>query len=285
MKPRVEYSYSILKYVHDVATGEFVNVGVALHCRKDNYFNVSFRTTVGRISEFFPDVKTDAFRLLMKGMNKRFKELRDIYSSPMNFGEKCDSLEDIIRSITPKDDSALVWSKISVGLSSEPQQTLEKLYARYVTKYDHKKHQPRRTDEDVWRSFKKDLADRQILNEFKEKVISGNDDEVKFPFAWKNGLWHCIEPLSFDLSAADSIRDKAHKCLGQITSITDTSENFKLYLLISKPKGKGLDRAFHRAVNILEKMPIPTEIFFEDQKSKLIDQFADQISTHNAIVN
>lgn len=285
MKPRVEYSYSILKYVHDVATGEFVNVGVALHCPSDNYFNVSFRTTVGRISEFFPDVKSDALRLLMKGLNKRFKDLKDIYSSPMNFGEKYDSLEEIIRSITPKDDSALVWSKISVGLSSEPQKTLEKIYARYVTKYDHKKSLPRRTDDDVWRSFKKELADRQILNVFQEKVISGKDDEIKFPCAWKNGVWHCIEPLSFDLSAAESIRDKAHKCLGQIISITDTSENFKLYLLLSKPTGKGLDRAFDRAVNLLEKMPIPTEIFFEDQKSNLVDQFAAQISAHNTITH
>ena len=282
MKTRVSYTYSILRYVHDIATGEFVNVGVALYCAKENYFNVSLRTTVGRVSELFPDVKADAFKVLMKGLNKRFKELNEVHSTPIDFGDKGASLEEIIRSITPKDDSALVWSNVSFGLSDDPHKILEKLYFRYVSKYDHKKVQHRRTDNDVWRCFKKDLLDRRILNNFKEKVISGEDDEVEFPFAWKNGVWHCIEPLSFDLSASESIRDKAYKCIGQIASVTDSSEKFKLYLLISKPKEKGLIKAFDRAVSLLEKMSVPTEIFFEEQRFELIDKFATQISNHSA---
>ncbi len=282
MKTRVSYTYSILRYVHDIPTGEFVNVGVAVHCAKENYFNVIFRSTSGRVSEFFPDIKTDAFKALLKSLSTRFKDISDVYSSPMNFGDKPRNLEEILKSVTPKDDSALVWTDISSGLSDSPQKTLEKLYSRYVAKYDHKKTQHHRTDEDVWRSFKKDLTDRKIQNLFEEKVITGKDDEVKFPFAWKNGIWHCVEPLSFDLSAAESIRDKAHKCLGKISSINkDAHEQFKLYLLISKPIGKGLDQAFARAVSILEKMPVTTEIFYEEQRVDLIDKFAAQISNHN----
>ena len=285
MKTRTDYSYSILRYVHDVATGEFVNVGVALHSPKQNYFNVKFRTTVGRVSEFFPDLRADAFKLLIKGLCKRFNEMKDVYSSPMDFGDKRNSLDEIIRSITPKDDSAIVWSAISAGLSDDPEKTLERLYSRYVTKYDHDKVQHRRTDEDVWRSFKKELSDRRILDAFEEKTISGKDDEVKFPCAWKNGVWHCIEPLSFDLAASESIRDKAHKCFGQIASITDTNEKFKLYLLVSKPDNKALDKAFERAMKLLGKMPIPTEIFFENQKNTLVDKFDAQIKAHNVSGN
>jgi hypothetical protein len=281
MNTSVNYSYSILRYIHDVATGEFVNVGVALYSPQHNYFNVRLRTSVGRISEFFPDVRTEAFKTLMKGLSKRYIELKNLYSKPMNFGDKRTELIEILRSITPKDDSSLVWSDISVGLSSEPEITLERLYARYVTKYDHKKPQHHRTDNDVWRTFKKELSDRRLLDVFKEKIISGKNDEVKFPFAWKNGVWHCIEPISFDLSSSDSIREKAHRCLGQIASVRDTSEEFKLYLLISKPNEKSLANAFDRAVSILETMPIPTEIFQEDQSDVLADRFASQIGTHN----
>ncbi len=280
MKMRDSYTYSILKYVHDIATGEFVNVGVALYCQEKNYFNVILRTTVGRVADLFPDVKADAFKVLMKRLTKRFKELNKVYSTQIDFCDRHDNLEEILRSITPKDDSAIVWSNASFGLTDHPQKTLEKLYARYVSKYDNKKAQHHRTDADVWRCFKKDLADRRILSNFKEKVISGLNDEVKFPFAWKNGVWHCIEPLSFDLSAPESIRDKAYKCLGQISSIADTKEEFKLYLLISKPIEKRLFEAFDRAVHFLEKMPVSTEIFFEDQRLELIKKFTDQISNH-----
>src|SRR6266404_2302575 len=55
-------------------------------------------------------------------------------------------------------------------------------------------------------------------------------DEVEFEYAWKNEQWHCLKPLSFNLTAAESIREKAHRWLGQITSVKDTKETFKVYL-------------------------------------------------------
>jgi hypothetical protein len=61
MKKRYPYSYSVLRYVHDVATAEFVNVGIAVHCNELNFFQVSCRTTLGRISEFFPDLSARRF--------------------------------------------------------------------------------------------------------------------------------------------------------------------------------------------------------------------------------
>ena len=136
METRDSYTYSMLKYVHDAATGEFVNVGVALYCQKKNYFNVILRTTVGRVAGLFPDVRADAFMVLMEGLSKRFKDLNEAYSSPIGFCGRRDNLEEILKSVTPKDDSAIVWSKASFGLTDHPQKTLEKLYSRYVSKHD-----------------------------------------------------------------------------------------------------------------------------------------------------
>nr|WP_297502595.1 DUF3037 domain-containing protein [Ferrovum sp.] len=136
MEARDSYTYSMLKYVHDAATGEFVNVGVALYCQNKNYFNVILRTTVGRVAGLFPDVQADAFMVLMERLSNRFKDINEAYSSPIGFCGKHDNLEEILRSVTPKDDSAIVWSKASFGLTNHPQETLEKLYARYVSKHD-----------------------------------------------------------------------------------------------------------------------------------------------------
>ena len=41
-------------------------------------------------------------------------------------------------------------------------------------------------------------------------------------------MWHWLEPVSFDMAAAETIKDKAHKLPGQITSVFGTAETFRL---------------------------------------------------------
>lgn len=280
MNNRHSYSYSILRYVHDPATGEFINVGVALHSPGLGFFEIKIRSTLGRISETFPDVNGRGLRYLLKSINNNFLLLSTVYNSPLSFADKVSNLGEIIHSVLPKDDSSLIWSEIQSGLSNSPEMTLDKLFIRYVTKYDHKKAKVRKTDEDLIRGFKKDLENRQLADFFSEKIISTSVDEVKFPFAWKNGIWHCIDSISFDLSAPESIRDKAHKYLGQITSANQSSEEFKIYLLVSKPKSSDLESAFNKALGILQMIPVASEVYYEEEKSVLLNKLTTQINKH-----
>jgi hypothetical protein len=186
--------------------------------------------------------------------------------------------------VLPKDDSALVWSPISAGLTVDPKKTLDDLFARYVTKYDHKSTPHKRTDEDIWKDFNRGLENRHIADFFGEKVIAGEDDEVTFKSAWKNGKWHCVEPISFDLSAAETIREKAHRFLGQIASVTEAgAQNFKVYLLIGKSSDAKLGPAVEKAVGILRKLPVEKEVFMEDQKDALLDCLEKQIQEHQLL--
>ena len=56
MTEKTPYTYTVLRYVHDFATAEFVNVGVVLHCPKLRYFDAKLRHTHGRFSDLFPDL-------------------------------------------------------------------------------------------------------------------------------------------------------------------------------------------------------------------------------------
>jgi hypothetical protein len=282
MKTRRPYNYSILRYVHDPSSGEFINVGVALHSEEDRFFDIEIRTTLGRISETFPDIKASALKYLLRSIQKSFSSLGEAYSAQSDFEERAKNLHELIYSVLPKDDSSLIWAPISSGISDDPKNTLSKLFQRYVTKYDHKKQWQRRTDLDVWREFKKDLEDRSLSNFFNTKVISTNVDNMEFPFAWKNGIWHCVEPISFDLSTPEYIREKAHRFLGQITSIHNSTEEFKLYLLIGKPSKSELGNAFEKALGILNSMPVKSEVFFEEEKGSLLNKLSHEIKQHES---
>jgi hypothetical protein len=106
------------------------------------------------------------------------------------------------------------------------------------------------------------------------------DDEIEFKYAWKNGEWNCLEAVSFDLTAAESITDKAHRWLGQVTSIKEAPEPFKLVLLLGEPQSERLRSAFAKAFSILNKMPVPKQLVRESESEAFSARFAEEIEAH-----
>lgn len=280
MSATIKYSYTVLRYVHDTVTGEFVNVGVALYAPEAGYLNAICRTTYRRVSTAFPGLNGEQFRVVMRHVQARFEQLGERLSTRQAAPDER-SLQDIARGVLPIDDSSFQWSPIGVGLAADPSQTIEALFNRMVMRYDEPvPARNRRTDEDVWRNFKRDLEQRRLLKYFVPKTISVQDDEVQFDHAWKNGVWHCVEAVSFDMAAAESIKDKAHRLLGQITSVYQASENFRLYMLVARPDDDALLPAFESALSILQKMPCDKEIIQEDDHAALADRLAGEVETH-----
>lgn len=280
MSASIKYSYTVLRYVHDTMTGEFVNVGVALHAPDVGYVSAICRTTYRRVSAAFPGLKGEHFRAVMRHVQARFEQLGERMSveSTATGGQ---SLQDIARGVLPADDSSFQWGPVGVGLAADPSQKLEALFNRMVMRYDEQAPtRIRRTDDDVWRNFKRDLEQRRLLRYFEPKTISVRDDEIRFEHAWKNGVWHCVEPVSFDMAAAESIKDKAHRILGQITSVHETTDSFRLYMLVARPDDDALMPAFESALSILQKMPCEKEIVQEDEHAALADRLADKVESH-----
>jgi hypothetical protein len=280
MKDRTPYSYAILRYVHDISTGEFVNVGVVVMSARNEFLRFSLRSTAGRITDIFTDLKPNLFRRTIRTVSKRCEDVGKAWRTPLALGDRESSLERLLLSVLPKDDSSLVWGSVSGGLSSDLNSTTQMLYDRYVGKYDRRRYKSGRTDEDVWRSVRKTLEDRSLLPYFEEKTIHGKNDDVRFDLAWKNGIWHCIEPLSFDLGAADSIRDKAHRCAGEIVGISDSTDNFRVYLIVGRPSDSSLTPAYEKAFGILQNLS-GAEVYSEENKDELFDKLGSQITSHN----
>ena len=179
-----------------------------------------------------------------------------------------------------KDDSSLQWSPAGSGRTDDPAQALEKLFNRMVMRYEERQAAGTRSDDDVWRHFKRDLEERKALQHFQPKTIAVQDDEVEFQHSWKNGKWHCLEPVSFDLAAADSIKDKAHRWLGQLASVQDAADSFKVYLLVASPPQESLQPAFHSAMSILQKIPGDKEIVLEQDALDLAARIAGEVAEH-----
>lgn len=279
MKNQYSYTYTVLRYVHDITNGEFVNVGVALHAPEAHYLSALCRTTYGRLNKVFPGINSEHFKSLMRYIQNSFEVRGERLSSELQFASPSGVLE-IAQTVLPKDDSSLQWSPSGSGRTDDPAQTLEKLFNRMVMRYEDKQASSNRTDDDVWRHFKKDLEGQRILQHFQPKTISVQDDEIEFQHSWKNGKWHCLEPVSFDMATADSIRDKAHRWMGQLASVQGAADPFKVYLLVGAPQQENLLPAFQRAMSMLQRIPVEKEIVFEHDALNLAARIAVEVAEH-----
>jgi hypothetical protein len=276
------YTYTVLRYVHDTSTGEFVNVGVVLTSPAAGYADAILRPTYGRLSKMFPGMDGDHFRRVIRHLQSRFDELSGRIREEIDLGDRPANALELAQRVIAPDDSSFQWSPMGSGLAADLSATLETIYHRMVEVYDEKAKTESRNDEEVWRTFRKGFEERRILSRLHPKVIAVKDDEITFDHAWQNRQWHCIESVSFDLMQAKSIKDKAHSWLGRLTSVKDTKDPFRVYFLVGEPRLEDSRKAFEQALNVLHKTPVEHEIIREDEAEDFAAEMAGKIAEHDA---
>ena len=282
MTDKTPYSYTLLRYVHDVLTGEFVNVGVVLFVPSQGLVRYRMRGTIGRLKGVFPDIDRKAFLSSMTAVRKGLQLAARNEKEAGLLKSEGDAAA-IARRAVPPDDSSLQWSPCGTGLTTNPDETLNRVFDRYVSRYD-THHRARRSDDDVWRPVRQRLEERDLAQHLQEKSISGGLDDIVFKHAWKNGQWHVYEPLSFDLADADGIKTKAREWLGHLSAVVagGKAEQFKPQFIVGAPANATLQDAFRSAIAILQQAPNHPEVFEEGQLDKLVAQIEDEVREHNA---
>ncbi len=279
MTTKEPYSYVVLRYIHDVLTGEFVNVGVVMVVPGRPLILTKARKTFGRIKSVFPDLDSEAYKRAIEAIERAMKAVeRGLKSEGMFTSEK--TAGDYGRIALPLDDSSLQWSLVGAGLTADPQKTFNQLYHRFVARYDRALAR-RRSDDDVWRPVEARLKEHGIKVQLEPKRIEGNTDAVEFRHAWKNGRWHVYEPLSFDLSDADNIKDKARRWLGHLSAVQlGATEDVQVHFIVGRPESESLVPAYRNAVEILRKVPFDNDVFEEHQLDDFVNKIEDEVRLH-----
>lgn len=278
MTDRTAYTYVLLRYRHDSLSGEFANVGVVLHSPEMHFLGARLRKTVGRLGKMFPDLNRaalmDGLRAVERGLDRLHK------TEASGLLTKLRDADSFARLILPPDDSSLIWSDVGSGVTRDPAETLDKLYSRFVARYD----EPARTVRDdaaVWQPVQEKLIERNLADRLHPKVISSPIDKVEFQHAWKNGAWHCYQPLSFDLITAEGIREKAARWAGHMTGLSHAEEQIKPHFIVGAPVNPQLSDDYRRAVDLLRASALEPEVFEEGEIDKLVSDIEDEIVAHD----
>jgi hypothetical protein len=275
---RVPYTFSVLRYVHDTVTQEFVNVGVAVFSPQAGYLRAICTTSYGRITNMFEKIDGQRFRDLTRYIQDQITALGSQYKDSLPF-ESAPRIEQVLAKVLPFDDSALQFSKPGAGVSANLDDTLHQLYRRHVEQYS-TSSAVRRSDEDVWRVFKEPLDRVRVTPVLESKRIVAPNYEYEFQHSWKNEIWHVYEPVSFDMVEGGSIVEKANRWVGRATSLMDSSEQFRIHMLLGQPADGRLKDSFTKAQNILNRMPGQKEFVRESEAEDFAEELAREVSQH-----
>lgn len=275
------YSYSVLQYRHDIATGEFVNVGVVAYNPSERELVAQIRTSYSRITNLFPSLDGKLLRAHLSFVRSEFQSIAKKLRQELQF-EHVASLCPILHDVLPPDDGCFRWSEIGFGNSDELNHSVRSLFDRLVSKYDDHSKQKGRDDEAVWKRFKSEPALKRVLPRLTQKRISVDGEDYTFEHAFKNGCWNVLEPLSLDLGTGDGIKSKAQRILGSTMVMSSAKEDLKMYLLTGKPKSRSLYKSFDSALKILERIPLAKEIVLEEETEQFSESIAKVIEAHAA---
>ena len=263
MTEKQAYSYTVLRYIHDVVSGEALNVGVVMHAPAASFLKVRTRKTIGRLKHAFPDLDRAAFSDAMQAVDRGLLIVAKQASKTSLFDVRTDARSHALK-VLRDDDSALQWSPTGTGLTTDPARTFERLYERYVARYDSEPIK-RRSDADVWQPVRDKLMKRGINVPFESRTVAGAQDRIVFEKAWKNGGWHACEPVSLDMASAERIMSKARRWRGHLAAVADgTSERIDLHFLLGRPQDRALMGAYETAKAILANAPFATEVVDEN---------------------
>ncbi|WP_421829401.1 DUF3037 domain-containing protein [Larkinella sp.] len=280
------FHYSILQYHHSQALGEVLNIGVLLWFPEQHQVIFRYPSRLSRISKLYPSFPEKTIRSYFRGITAKTQQLNKQPDIFIKYEQRPRLFLD--HEILIRDSSALQFSdvKTAVLYTDDLAAISDQFYRLYLSFYDQQEEYRIPHDESyLVKEFQKRLRQRLngvSLREAFEHPLTikpeGTNFSYKFPFAWQNGTYNLVKPVSFDLKLEESIHEKATFNFGQFSFLQPyaNEHNARFDLLVARPKDKNLYSAYDDALQQIESVP-KVKIVEEDELDSYSEKTAEAL--------
>lgn len=223
--------YKVLKYCPDILVGEFANVAILIYDAKTSQVKFKHIVKYHRLSEFFATVNIKLVLTQLKMLSHYTENLKLGYVFK---GKEKITIDMIANYILPKDSSSLYFSEMNCYNASNIDDGLNELFSLFVENF-YKKEEKHLYDNDVWLGYYKKYFKRYNIP-LEPKKIKTLHDNIPFDYTFQNGVCNIYEPISFQLSNKEHIKEKVYKWNGIIHELNTTHTNYKLHFLSVIPE-------------------------------------------------
>jgi hypothetical protein len=280
------FHYSILQYHHSQALGEVLNIGLLLWFPEQRQVIFRYPSRLGRISKLYPSFPEKTIRSYFRGITAKTLQLNKKPDIFIKYEQQAQLFPD--HEILIRDSSALQFGDVKTGVvyTSDLSKIADDFYRLFLAFYDDE--EPYRSHHDeayLLTAFKKNLRKRlqgRISRETLDRPIIVKPESTglvyQFPFAWQNGTYNLVKPVSFDLKLESSIHEKATLNFGQFTLLTPYADehNARFDVLVARPKDRGLYKPYDQAVQLLADLP-HVKIVEEEQLDSYSEKTAEAL--------
>jgi hypothetical protein len=284
-KVKVPCQAVVIRYVHDVLTGEALNIGLVLMCPAHNFVQTLFVNSWARITAAFPGADLVVLRRVEDAVQRAVvawsvPPKKSLLTPP----PRVEDVRKFAESVIPPEDAAIQVGPVVSGITANPERTTRELFHRYVGRYAEPYRRVSREDADVWQTFAKKLPDPAVLTRIEPRTLRVAHMEQRFEHAWKNGRWNVAQPLSLDLVEPRSIKDKAMSWVGRIKVLRPSEQDTDVFLLIGLPgRGGRLDvqAAASDALAVLaDSLAGEAKVVIEEQSDPMAEKIVRDLKEH-----
>lgn len=194
--------YAIIRFMPYAEIGEFANVGVALACPATGYFDACLMPVkkTGRITGFFEQLDKRIYREAMGYLREELERLRELARA------RTIPVAQIFNELTRPREALLRFSETRAILADLPEETLRKLFARFVERdFANKEYH----DHILERGVRETLRQANLRKLFERDEIGNEDLHVQIPFVHRRDgrALLAIKPLDLAKEEANKVYD------------------------------------------------------------------------------
>jgi Protein of unknown function (DUF3037) len=282
---RRRYTYSVIRYTHDPIAGESMNVGVLLYSPEASFVDVQLLFQYQRLSDAFAGFDGDGYRRSLRAFIEALAGLRDeLFSSLVRPSAVPADAKTVVERIWPDRQLSLVAGPPMTGASDDFPATLAQLFDRFVLSQYHRGRDERRSDDEVWQSFRERLQGTVVPSALTPVKIQTNNLSAEF-LGFRNERWHFFQPISLDFIRETSIKRKAKEFIGEFVELADNADVLtgKIYLLLGSPTHPEFREAYESAKQMLRKIPVDHRMIEESEAEAFAIEMDEYVRKHVAI--
>lgn len=277
---KVPFQAVAVRLVADTRTDEFLNIGVVLLCRAQQFAGARFLSSWTRISHAFPTVDL----VHLRRIKRLFERGCDAWVAGAQQPTLFRGVEDIaglLGTVVKPDDATIQFSRPISGITANAEATLTELSRLYVGQYDEQGEAESRNEAMVWQTVVR-LATPEALHALTRHTLRSSHYEQEFEHAWRNGAWNVAQPLSFDMLDARSIRDKALLWGSRVRELHPGENDTTVHFVVGMPDERR-SREVRRAADDAYEMLADTtaaedaKIVLESNAVELVKKIEDDL--------
>jgi len=287
MKP---YSYSTLRYRHDPTSGEAVNVGVLLYSPEEGFAELELDDNYGHLTGLFREFSKEDFEMSLRALQAELREARAQFREPSLLEAKPQTAVELAAKLLPDQGGTLRFGELRRGRGRDLEDETQTLFQMLIAD-QRPEHfaRSRRSEEDVWKMYRKVLDLYNIPIALEEKKIQTPSVALTFKHTFQNGARHALQPLTLEYAKPEDIIARAAKWKAFGDELAETPGFGRLDLLLGTPDRLSPsytaehEEAVEHSIKLLSRTKVEHQIVREDGVAIYAKNLADEMKAHNVL--